>query len=80
MRQFKKKRIDMSKFSFRNFNSDILWCLTIPFTITQGSAYEACDRTRTPPHTPKVSKACDKPHTIIGKKGNEACGISHASK
>ena len=48
--------------------------------VTQGSAYEACDRTRIPPHTPKVSKACDKPHAIICKKGNEAYGISHASK
>ena len=42
----------------------------------QGSAYEACNRTRTPPHTPKVSKVCNKPHAIICKKGNEACGIS----
>ena len=46
----------------------------------QSSAYEACGRTHTPPHTPKMSKACNnKPHAIICKKGNEACGISHAS-
>ena len=37
-------------------------------------------RTRTPPHTPKVSKACDKPHIIICKKENEVCGILHTSK
>ena len=42
---------------------------------SQGSAYEACDRTRTPSHTPKVSKACDKLHAIICKKGNEVCDI-----
>ena len=60
------------------------WLITLSIgnlkALRQGSAYEACDRTRTPPHTPKMSKACDISHAIICNKGNEACDIPHASK
>ena len=40
----------------------------------QASAYEACDRTRTSPSTPKMSKACNKLQAIICKQGNKVCG------
>ena len=33
--------------------------------IYQASAYEACDRTHTPPHTPETLETCKKKHALF---------------
>ena len=45
--------------------------------ISQASAYEACDRTRTSLHTPKTLETCKKKHALFDLKSFKVCGRSH---
>ena len=37
-------------------------------SVQQASAYEACDRTRTPLHMPKTLETCKKKHVLFNSK------------
>ena len=45
--------------------------------LIQVSAYEACDRTRTPLHTLKILERCKRKHALFDSKSFKVCGKSH---
>ena len=45
--------------------------------LIQVSAYEACDRTRTPLHTRKRLETCKRKHALFDSKSFKVCGKSH---
>ena len=49
----------------------------LSISLIQVSAYEACNRTRTPLHTLKRLERCKRKHALFDSKSFKVCGKSH---